>query len=1827
MAISKKKNKIARNLFQRMRKLSQSTLKAVVNWVLRALLKRGKRPRLAKAGFALPTTIMVLLVVTLLTTTLVLRSMDRNRNAINARSEQVIQNTSTPALDRAKAKLTELLADPELPRGTPPDSKLLEVMAAEKYTFGDETRLKLAFDLDGDGSIENQDPNSKTDETLNTAWRYPVDTDGNGKFDSFTLYGMYWRGPDYDAAGQKYDRDRKPVEARSVPQDTVGIGSQCKSAGKTAATSVESDWFQQGGNLSKAFYTYVATVPISKEYFNSNIVGGKSSAPYNDPDKFEPNLKGGKAFSGLEYQQDRYRSGLNNTSVWYENDIVLSPGDPFRLNGRVFTNGNLLIGGGQQIKFHQVSDPFSCFYEEANAKINVGGNVVYGDLTLNTPSQPVTIDLFQGKETAPQTAVIDTSNQSTSDGGNKVAYNDAAYIQRLTLMKQTALSFCTGCEAAAANSNDEPAVATVDGIAEYPDDLVKSFKERVEDKLGGENNYDILSEQIELYLRNRTRRVPYAEVSAPDGSPTTPAGTDGALGSYDATSVFGGSQLEPPAEWREPEGNTGLTLVSAQLSQTNPDQQKKNKKEDLLGDRVNVGNNLPALWKKDGKYVGEDTRQQYSDGTNWNAGGGTRYRTTQIQAQEDVGASNRGDYWELAAAADPTAEGTLYAGGGGLRVVTGAGIYVDGENISEGASYPRNGFTPDKSSLLTVPPSWDSKLVPDPTAIPKFKTQDNILVWPDLMPMTGGPDSQNKRGDLRMRATAVYHYVDDRIGSSTEPPDQLPIACVSSYYDPTDQKTARNPDGLPDVSGGVDTTGDGIIESLFDGKPAGPQPAAPEARSNNGVVYSFPGRGGYNAKLLRQARLVFPDGRIANEPLRKALSKVQANYNIADYSAIDTAICAIAILDGTVSPDDSKFPHGAIKESSFLDAREVKAIDKFSFNDTDNYDIDKNYDLPLEQRQPLEVRVTDIDMRLLAGTQHGTFDSNNDGVSEDEYLLPNSGIIYATRDDALPDLTDPNERAAAVTSSVVSPTDFKLDPTRRPNGIRIINGLRLARGAGNDYDRKEEKGLILVTNVPAYVKGHFNLHLPSNPSKTTFEFGSERELEEFTTALNATWSNFYSRGDASGNNLERRFACREGQPLCDSPGDQWRTATIIADAITLQSENYKEGYRNQGDFDLRNNGGGAPEASQVGSGFFDNSFVTSANWFDDSTNLPNTDSQVSYLLNGVTPVQRRARVFAYGTEICTKVPVSACQAGDWKLTIPPTIPTALDTSQIPTEEADRRYARRVAFKHTPTGQYLYDPDKGYPQLDPTVPPTLKDNALWFKTRAADDTASFAADREVTPIGGGAPQPPEPFIFQPPEVPDLGLLRGYLTATPSKQKKLDDIPDLSVGQTDADLETGTTPTTVIGKIETVYESFINPTDPIQAQALAIAKQNQYLPNQLTLDVNTLPPDKRTELTGGGVMGVYTASNIFMNANRPLTLKGDAGSVFVFIVSGQLTVNGANAMRLEGVVPENVYWILTGSSVSVGGQSTLYGNVLTKTGNISLRAQATLEGRAFSSGTDVDLRRPGNQPANYAKIIAPKGNQPRLVPVAQIHSPAGSPAASTDTALDIGNGNDYRNYWLQQPKSTNYNAAFVVGDSPNRPAESSAGLHNLVRFQENWSPENGSAAAPQGKQTATIKGSFIQLQRSSYATAPFGTVRRTGSAPVVTANTGELSIFGYGPNRYQTTVGGGTQPYYSPPIRQWGFDVGLLSQSPDLFSQRFTSDISKTQNYYRQVGRDDPWVKTLLCAAEPADPSDPDQRVGKADTGAINYSNYAVPSEERPDCRKVTNAAVPYPPTTP
>jgi len=93
----------------------------------------------------------------------------------------------------------------------------------------------------------------------------------------------------------------------------------------------------------------------------------------------------------------------------------------------------------------------------------------------------------------------------------------------------------------------------------------------------------------------------------------------------------------------------------------------------------------------------------------------------------------------------------------------------------------------------------------------------------------------------------------------------------------------------------------------------------------------------YLSELKTQAKLMFPNGRIVNQRLEQALQKVNASGQLADAnsplslsenSAINAALCAGRILiDSSFTPSTTPvLPHGAIKEASFVDAKEVKAI-------------------------------------------------------------------------------------------------------------------------------------------------------------------------------------------------------------------------------------------------------------------------------------------------------------------------------------------------------------------------------------------------------------------------------------------------------------------------------------------------------------------------------------------------------------------------------------------------------------------------------------------------------------------------------------------------------------------------------------------------------------------------------------------------------------------------------------------------------------------------------------------------------------------------------------
>ena len=203
---TRKQDKAFQNL-QFIWQLSKATSKEQTQWLLRCLLIGGRQPNLAASGFVLPTVTMVGLVVVLLTTALMIRSFERSRTASNFRVNETVLNAATPALDRASAKINALLTDPTLQEETPKDTALEKALNKNSYILGDETRLRLANDTDKNGSINRQNK-----ETLDTAWKFPVDTDNNGKFDSYTRYGIYFRSPTRNAT-----QSRNPLAVRTSP--------------------------------------------------------------------------------------------------------------------------------------------------------------------------------------------------------------------------------------------------------------------------------------------------------------------------------------------------------------------------------------------------------------------------------------------------------------------------------------------------------------------------------------------------------------------------------------------------------------------------------------------------------------------------------------------------------------------------------------------------------------------------------------------------------------------------------------------------------------------------------------------------------------------------------------------------------------------------------------------------------------------------------------------------------------------------------------------------------------------------------------------------------------------------------------------------------------------------------------------------------------------------------------------------------------------------------------------------------------------------------------------------------------------------------------------------------------------------------------------------------------------------------------------------------------------------------------------------------------------------------------------------------------------------
>ncbi|WP_422665635.1 hormogonium polysaccharide biosynthesis protein HpsA [Anabaena sp. PCC 7938] len=839
------------------RKFLRAAKKQLIH-LLRTTFRTTRNRETSNAGFILPTVAMVSIVVVLLTVAIMFRSFDRAKNASNVRVNEAVINAATPAIDRARAKINKLFEDKRLPRATPADSVLYETLAnnINEYTFGDETKLRLV---------------SGANESL-TAWRFPVDTDNNGRFDSYTLYGIYLRNP--PLSGNQYTRSRNPLESRTQPMASNNGGAGCEDTFGTSATLVGiNGWFKFGSRLKKAFFVYTATVPIT----TTTTIPTATSTNYEV-------FKGNKGFSAVEYQQDRVQLPVINNAVLYEDDLELTPGADFKLNGRVFTNSNLLVGSdGATITLYQISSKDSCFYEPDNAKVIVGGNIGIGRfISTSDLNNGAVVHLFNGTGDVSTSQIKD--HKTVTDNPSLITYNSLAYVQRINRL----------VEAQIANNENTDPTEVKEGIQKTKDDLGL-------DSYTTEEEARFRTEQLQLYFQKRTRRVPYREV----------AFGGNALGTYATTTPLTGSgdTLRPINTWSFPNnpvngkvgtGYTGLTLrpnTSTKLypSATEPTrlQTTYGGKEQFLGDRIAVGNNLPQLWIKGGVFVGPNAADTQSiSGINWdNPTTPTvpRTRRSLVETLADVGSTDRDGIWEQAAATVPDNPQDPI---GGLRVITGAGIYLpEGYTTTGKNDGTDTTYAVAKTGTINI---WSDMMpVASSTATSPSSTVDPNIILPNALTPY-----------LRMRATAVYHYKSTGYNEDTP----IPIACVSSYYDPTSENLARNKSGLADVS---------PVDRLTT-QPYNTTINTNNGNSHNGIVYGAPNKAvsDYQDVLDYQAQLKYPNGRWVNEPLQTALAKTAANRTIAEQSAIDAEICALQIFDGSIPA-----PFYALTNSSRCNSR------------------------------------------------------------------------------------------------------------------------------------------------------------------------------------------------------------------------------------------------------------------------------------------------------------------------------------------------------------------------------------------------------------------------------------------------------------------------------------------------------------------------------------------------------------------------------------------------------------------------------------------------------------------------------------------------------------------------------------------------------------------------------------------------------------------------------------------------------------------------------------------------------------------------------------------
>ena len=348
---------LVKRIFRLIHQLYRSLSKGFVTWLLRSAFMLNRR-RPAQAGFVLPTTVFLILVVTLTTGALTYRAFNNSSRTIGNVQSREIYNAATPSIDRARAKIESLFADDRYPGGVPSEAFLTTMMLNEARTIKNTTpavpKPTDAYTLTGERRID-----ANGDGTVDNAWIYH-DNDAKATI----VYSIAFSTPPATAnldGSQRLLQLNETQKARGADDPLAGpyvrnnplsnsTGASCRIQG----SSVEGGWLQDETDTSKLRKRFQVDAFVIRD------------------DAVKPGRPA--SFTTLEFAQDRVLERGNKWGAWFRNDLEIHPGPTFNWNGAMHTEGSLMIGGGTSGRFNSylISSPRSCFFlPETNSEISV----------------------------------------------------------------------------------------------------------------------------------------------------------------------------------------------------------------------------------------------------------------------------------------------------------------------------------------------------------------------------------------------------------------------------------------------------------------------------------------------------------------------------------------------------------------------------------------------------------------------------------------------------------------------------------------------------------------------------------------------------------------------------------------------------------------------------------------------------------------------------------------------------------------------------------------------------------------------------------------------------------------------------------------------------------------------------------------------------------------------------------------------------------------------------------------------------------------------------------------------------------------------------------------------------------------------------------------------------------------------------------------------------------------------------------------------------------------------------------------------------------------